>query len=107
MAGGAIRLGDLDGSGTVLVSEGPEDGLTLFEALGQPVWVAAGASMLPAMQFPVEVRAVVIGADNDDAGDAASRKAAQAFAAHGLAVRIIRPLPGFKDFNAELTGMRS
>lgn len=106
MAGGAIRLGDLDAGGTVTVCEGPEDGLSLLEVLGPPVWVAAGASMLPAMMFPPEVRSVVIGADNDDAGDTAARKAALAFALRGLSVRIIHPLPGFKDFNDELRGGR-
>lgn len=104
VAGGAIRLGDLAETATVTVCEGPEDGLTLLELVGPPVWVAAGASMMPAMQFPPEVRSVVIGADNDDAGDAAARKAAQAFGLRGLAVRIIRPLPDFKDFNDELRG---
>ena len=106
VAGGAIRLGDLDDTGAVTVCEGPEDGLTLLEMLRTPVWVAAGASMLPAMQFPPEVRSVVIGADNDDAGDAAARKAAHAFALRGLTVRIIHPLPDFKDFNDELRGGR-
>ena len=62
--GGAIRLADLDGSGVVTVCEGPEDGLSLLEMLGGPVWVAAGASFLPLMQFPPEVHSVVIGADN-------------------------------------------
>lgn len=106
VAGGAIRLGDLDEGGTVTVCEGPEDGLTLLEMLGSPVWVAAGASMLPAMQFPPEVRSVVIGADNDKAGDDAARKAAHAFGLRGLTVRVIHPLPGFKDFNDELRGGR-
>lgn len=106
VSGGAIRLGDLDDAGTVTVCEGPEDGLTLLALLGPPVWVAAGASMMPAMQFPPEVRSVVIGADNDDAGDAAARMAAHAFGARALTVRVIHPLPGFKDFNDELRGGR-
>ncbi len=104
--GGAIRLGDLDGSGTVTVCEGPEDGLSLLEMLGGPVWVAAGATFLPAMQFPPEVRSVVIGADNDAAGIRQAAEAARNFAARGLQVRIIRPLEGFKDFNDELRGAR-
>jgi len=107
VAGGAIRLGDLDGSGMVTVCEGPEDGLSLFEVMGGPVWVAAGASMLPAMRFPPEVRSIVIGADNDEAGAMAADKAAKAFASRGLAVRIIRPLEVFKDFNDELQGNRA
>lgn len=104
--GGAIRLGDLDGAGMVTVCEGPEDGLSLLEMLGGPVWVAAGASFLPAMQFPPEVRSVVIGADNDPAGEAKAAEAARSFAARGLQVRTIRPLEGYKDFNDELRGAR-
>lgn len=104
--GGAIRLGDLDGAGVVTVCEGPEDGLSLLDMLGGPVWVAAGASFLPAMQFPPEVRSVVIGADNDPAGEAMAAEAARSFAARGLQVRTIRPLVGYKDFNDELRGAR-
>jgi DNA primase len=104
--GGAIRLGELDGSGAVTVCEGPEDGLSLAAMLGGPVWVAAGASFLPAMQFPPAVRSVLIGADNDPSGRAAADKGAAAFAARGLAVRILRPLAGCKDFNDELREAR-
>jgi len=106
VAGGAIRLGELDPSGMVTVCEGPEDGLSLLSMIGGPVWVAAGASMLPVMRFPPCVRSVVIGADNDAAGEQAARKAAQAFAMRGLSVRIIYPAAGFKDFNDELRGER-
>lgn len=102
--GGAIRLGDPDASGVVTVCEGPEDGMSLLDMLGAPVWVAAGASFLPHMQFPAEVRSIVIGADNDTRGQEEAKKAAQAFAKRGLSVRIIRPLDGFKDFNDELRG---
>lgn len=102
---GAIRLGEPDRSGMLTVCEGPEDGLSLLELLGAPVWVAAGASFLPAMQFPPEVRSIVVGADNDAAGEAKAQEAARAFAMRGLAVRIIRPLAHFKDFNDELTGV--
>lgn len=102
--GGAIRLGDLDGSGVLTVCEGPEDGLSLLAMLGGPVWVSAGTTFLPAMQFPPEVRSILIGADNDEAGREAAAKAVQAFTARALPVRIIRPLAGFKDFNDELRG---
>lgn len=102
--GGAIRLGDLDGTGCLTVCEGPEDGLSLLDMLGGPVWVAAGASFLPAMQFPPEVRSIVIGADNDPAGHTAAEGAARAYAERGLSVRIIRPLEWAKDFNDELRG---
>lgn len=102
--GGAIRLGEPDATGLLTVCEGPETGLSLLDMLGAPVWVAAGASFLPAMQFPPEVRAIVIGADNDPAGREAADTAARTFTMRGLSVRIIRPLDRFKDFNDELTG---
>lgn len=104
--GGAIRLGELDGTGCLMVCEGPEDGLSLAVMLGGPVWVSVGTSFLPGMQFPPEVHSIVIGADNDTAGCEAADKAARAFAERGLSVRIIRPLEGFKDFNDELQGGR-
>ena len=95
--GGAIRLGPADHS--LIVTEGLEDGLTLMQGLGRSAWVAAGAGMLPSMQLPAIVRAVVIGADNDAAGQVAANKAADAFAASGRQVRIMRPSEQFKDFN--------
>lgn len=103
VSGGAIRLAPCAAS--LVVCEGIEDGLTLMQEMGRAVWVAAGASMLPNMQFPQGVRSIVIGADGDEAGDAAARKAAEAFAARGLSARIIRPTEGFKDFNDELRGV--
>lgn len=106
LRGGAIRLGEPVG-GAVTVCEGPEDGLSLASMLGGPVWVAAGASFLPAMQFPPDVRSVLIGADNDLTGRDAADKAARAYARRGLAVRILRPLVDYKDFNDELRGERA
>lgn len=105
VAGGAIRLGELDGSGCLTVCEGPEDGLSLLAGGLGPVWVAAGASMLPAMRFPPEVHTITIAADNDAAGEAAATKAATNFEERGLLVQIIRPSAGFKDFNDEWTGV--
>ncbi len=105
VVGGSIQIGPPAAS--MLVTEGLEDGLTLAQALGRSVWVAAGTSMMPQMTFGPVTRAVVIGADGDDAGDFAAMKAAEAFAKSGLATRIMRPTPPFKDFNAELMGVRS
>lgn len=100
VSGGAIRLAGLDGS-ELIVCEGAEDGLSLLQALGRPVWVSAGASMLPAMRFPQEIRAVAIGGDNDDAGRQAADKAARAYVARGIEARVFFPRIG-KDFNHEL-----
>ncbi len=105
VVGGSIQIGPPAAS--ILVTEGLEDGLTLAQALGRSVWVAAGTAMMPQMTFSAVTRAVVIGADGDAAGDVAAMKAAEAFAKSGLATRIMRPTPPFKDFNAELMGIRS
>lgn len=103
--GGSIQLGPP--SASILVCEGLEDGLTLAQGLGRSVWVAAGTSMMPSMIFPPAVRSVVIGADGNAPGEVAAQKAAEAYSASGLSVRIMRPTPPFVDFNAELMGVRS
>jgi DNA primase len=83
--GGAIQIGPP--SASMLVTEGLEDGLTLAQALGRSVWVAAGTSMMPQMMFAAVTRAIVIGADGDAAGEAAAAKTAAAFDAAGLGVQ--------------------
>jgi len=98
--GGAIRLAPC--ANGLVVCEGLEDGLTLQQELGRAVWVAAGASNLAAMDLPQGVNELVIGADADEAGEAAARAAAERFAKQGRACRIIRPFAPAKDFNAEL-----
>ena len=102
--GGAIQLAPP--AAEIVITEGLEDGLTLAQELGRSVWVSAGTSMMPSMNFPPAVRSIVIGADGDDAGEMAAKKAAAAFVASGRTVRIMRPAAGFKDFNAELMGAR-
>ena len=101
VSGGAIRLAPV--SASLVVCEGLEDGLTLQQELGLAVWVAAGASMLPAMRFPDLVESVAIGGDADEPGRAAARKAAEAYALRGIASRVFFPVDA-KDFNDELMG---
>lgn len=102
VSGGSIRIGELDKAGVLAVCEGPEDGLSFRQLFGMSVWVAAGVGNMPKMQFPPNVRKIVVGADNDEAGLSGARKAAQAFAERGLSVSMLRPLPGAKDWNDEL-----
>lgn len=103
--GGAIKLAAADDE--VILTEGLEDGLTLAQELGRAVWVAAGTSMMPSLTLPATVRSVVIGADGDNAGRVAAEKARDAFEAAGRTVRLVFPSAGYKDFNAELQGLRS
>jgi DNA primase len=102
ISGGAIRVGEPDATGVLAVCEGPEDGLSLRQLSGLPVWVAAGVGNLPKMLFPPSVRKIVIGADNDERGLAGARAAADAYTKRGLIVSILRPLPRAKDWNDEL-----
>ncbi len=101
--GGAIRLAP--GAGRLIVTGGLEDGLTLQQELGQAVWAATGEGNMASMVLPAGVTSVTIGADRDDSGDLHAKRAAETFALQGRTVRIIRPLPGFKDFNSELQGI--
>jgi DNA primase len=104
VSGGAIRLAPAVRD--LIVAEGLEDALTLQQELGRACWAAAGASMLPAMQFPPLVRSLAIGGDNDEAGRAAADKAARVFAGRGLSARVFFPV-GAKDFNDEIMRART
>lgn len=105
ISGGAIRLGDVGAD--LIVTEGLEDGLTLFQEVGHPVWVAAGAGMMHAIRLPRVVKRITIGADRDATGEASARKAAAALATRSRAAQIMWPSAPAKDFNAQLTAARS
>lgn len=103
--GGALRLGPA--TAEVIVCEGPEDGLTLAQELpGASVWVTLGTAMMPAVQYPPEVRSIVLAGDNNAAGRAAVDTAALALGDAGYGVRAMYPAEGFADFNDMLRGIR-
>ncbi len=106
--GGAIRLGQTTGD-QLIICEGLEDGLAIYQELTKPVpvWVAGGASFLHLMGIPDWVRCLTIAADNDAAGERAARRAVDMFDVGGREVRIWRPKPGFKDFSDELQDIKS
>ena len=103
--GGAIRLAAA--TDQLLICEGLEDGLTLFQQLdGEcPVWVSGGATFLHQMAIPATVRCLTIAADNDPPGERAAQRAADVFGVGGREVRIMRPAPWAKDFNDQLRGI--
>ncbi|WP_293943220.1 CHC2 zinc finger domain-containing protein [Sphingomonas sp.] len=105
IAGGAIRLAPA--AANLIVTGGLEDGLTLQQEMGLAVWAATGEGNMAGMALPVGVKVVTIGADRDEAGERHARRAADAFVEQGRTVSIIRPLPGFNDFNSELQGDRA
>ncbi|AHE57413.1 hypothetical protein NX02_29225 [Sphingomonas sanxanigenens DSM 19645 = NX02] len=91
----------------VIITEGPEDGLSLAQEMpDRRVWVALGTAMMPEVQFPPEVRSIVIAGQNDKAGHDAVKKAGEALVERGFAVRTMFPAPEFKDWNDQLRGIR-
>lgn len=100
LRGGAVRLASA--SERLVVCEGLETGLSIAQACQLPVWCALGASNLPRVVLPREVREVTIAADGDRAGEEAAKAAASRFLREGYRVRIARPEPGL-DFNDYLT----
>ena len=104
IAGGALRLGPPP-TDSLIVCEGPEDGLTLAQELGMPVWVALGTANLPSMGLPDGIRVVTIAGDNNPPGVAAVAAAAAAFTNQRRTVRTMFPDPMFVDFNDQLQGI--
>lgn len=103
--GSAFRLGPV--AETIVLCEGPEDGLTLAQSLpDQSVWVTCGTEGLSRVKFPPEVRTVILAGDNNAAGRAAVAKAHTVYAEQGLAVQEVFPDASFKDWNDELRGIR-
>lgn len=91
----------------LIVTEGPEDGLSLAQELpGREVWVALGTALMPEIEYPPHVTSIVIAGQNDDPGRIAADKAALALVERGYAVRSIWPAAGFKDWNDQLRGIR-
>jgi putative DNA primase/helicase len=94
--GGAVRLAE---PGDVLmVGEGIETCLAAMQATGHPAWAALSTSGLRTLDFPKDVRNVIVLADGDAAGEAAARDCAWRWKREGRRVRIARPPQGM-DFN--------
>jgi phage/plasmid primase-like uncharacterized protein len=95
--GGAIRLDPL--APELLIGEGIESSASAGRMLGLPAWSALSAGNLArGLVLPPEVRAVVIAADPDEAGQDAACDAWHRWTAEGRRVRIATP-NGSADFN--------
>ena len=99
--GGALKLGPA--APTVMICEGPEDGLSLRQELpNASVWVALGTSNMAAIDYPDVVTSVVICSQNDPAGERATVQAAAALLERGYLVSVRHPDRRFKDWNDQL-----
>jgi hypothetical protein len=96
--GGAVRLSAL--GETLVIAEGLEDALTVWEATGLPTWACLGTGGLKAVVVPESVRKVLIAADNDSPGRLAAFYTIARLSREGKTARIVLPPEGAKDFNA-------
>jgi hypothetical protein len=99
--GGAVQLAPV--SECLMIGEGIETSLAAMQATGMPAWAALSTSGLRTLDLPPHVREVIVLADGDPPGEAASRDAAFRWMREGRHVRIARPPQGY-DFNDMLIG---
>ncbi len=101
-SGGAVRFGNH--TDMVIVGEGIETALSVQQAMKIPAWAALSTSGLVALDFPQEVRKIIIAADGDSAGYKAAIAAARKWSGKGRSVVIAQPPRGL-DFNDLLTAI--
>jgi putative DNA primase/helicase len=98
LKGSALTL--LGDSPNILVCDGPEDALSLWQVTGAPVRCAFGMN-LGEVPLP-EGASVILVADNDDQDSAAAKavaKAADRLMKRGFSVKVTYPPAGIKDSN--------
>ena len=106
MDGAAVRLPASQGDELVL-AEGPETGLSVWQVWGRETWVALGSISKLVDAVPVD-RTVVIARDADEPGSQADKaliKAVEAMIERGVCVRVATPPNPTKsgyDFNDAL-----
>ncbi len=105
IVGSALRLGPP--GPTVMLCEGPEDGLTLMQTYpALSIWVACGTALMSRIAFPGSIQGVILAGDNGAAGHKAVDEATAAYLGQGLAVDEIFPGQHYKDWNDQLRGIR-
>lgn len=72
------------------ITEGIEDGLSVFAATGLGVWAAGSASRMPALAeiVPSHIESVTVYAHSDDTGQDGARKLAEGLSRRGIEVFI-------------------
>jgi hypothetical protein len=91
--GGGVRLAPV--GRRLALCEGIETGLSIRQVCPDlPVWCALSAGNLDRVQLPPEVEEVVLIADGDPVGLAATQRAAQSYGASGRRIRLVELPPG-------------
>lgn len=109
IVGSAFRAAgnDIGNETSVVICEGPEDGLTLAQELALPIMVACGTSLMPRIALPETIVSAIVAGDNNAPGRAAVTATEQALNAKGIPTRAIFPEAAFKDWNDQLRDVRS
>jgi hypothetical protein len=104
--GGVVRLAPLHPSEPLAIAEGIETALSFMQLHDFPTWAALSTSGLMALELPLEVRNVIIAADNDrnGAGRDAALAAYYRWRDEGRTVQIWMPRELGTDFNDRLMG---
>jgi putative DNA primase/helicase len=99
--GGAVRLGNANPDGWLMLAEGIETTLSVMQAYGLPGWAALSSSGLRNLTLPPAATMVLACADNDanDVGQRAAHGAAERFLREGRRVRMATPPTPGMDFN--------
>ena len=89
--GTPIVLSALNDNLGLAITEGIEDGLSIFESTGLGVWAAGAAGRMPALAetIPQYVDTISIIADADDAGQRGARELGSILRQRGLRVEIV------------------
>jgi phage/plasmid primase-like uncharacterized protein len=96
IAGGAVRVGQPES--VLVIAEGIENAISVQQATAIPAWASLGASNLPCVVVPSQVRTIIIAADADAAGIRAAELAQARFLRQGRRCRIAVPRSA-NDFN--------
>ncbi len=102
VAGGAVRLAEINPDAALGLCEGIESGLAVMTACARlPVWATLSTVGLEQVQLPPEARRIVILADHDasGAGTRAAETAARRLRDEGRQVVIALPPDPDSDFN--------
>jgi phage/plasmid primase-like uncharacterized protein len=100
--GSAVILGDITKSDTTITTEGPETGMSLYQATGHPVMIVLGKSNFIHAPVPENITTLITAADMEPAGRglADALRAAQHYTLNGMEKSgIALPLLNDGDFN--------
>jgi phage/plasmid primase-like uncharacterized protein len=102
-----IRLTEPEPGKPLVIGEGPETSTSAGLLRGAPAWAALSSGNLAHnLSLPPEVIHVIIAVDPDDPGEKAAREAGNRWRDGLRRVQLMRPPPGFGDFNDVLCAMK-